>query len=62
MEKVKVKEEVKTTINYIQGNTLRDILSTINNYNGSYPESPILKNDIVDIIKEGNTYFLLYYK
>lgn len=56
----KVKE--KTMIDFIQAHSLRDLMSAINDFNKKYPESAILKEDIVDIINEGNSYILLYYK
>lgn len=51
----------KTTISYIQGHSLWDLLLAVNNYNKDN-NNPILKEDIVNIIKEEGTYILLYYK
>lgn len=51
----------KTTISYIQGHSLWDLLLAVNNYNKN-SSTPILKEDIVNIIKEEETYILLYYK
>lgn len=55
-------EKKKTTLDFIQSHTLSAVLSTVNTYNGNNPQSPILKEDIVDIINDGGTYILLYYR
>lgn len=52
----------KTTVAFIQAHTISELISTINTYNASNPQSPILKEDIVDIINDEGTYILLYYK
>lgn len=55
-------QKQKTQIDYLQANTLRNLLAQVNTYNEEYPDSPILKDDIVNIRKEDNIYLLLYYK
>ena len=52
----------KSLIDFLQAHSLRDLLYNINTYNVNNPEHPILKDDIVDIFKEEDTYILLYYK
>lgn len=52
---------MKRQIDYIQAHSLRDLLGAINGYNAS-AECPILKEDIVQLVKEEGTYILLYYK
>lgn len=55
-------QKQKTQIDYMQAYTLRDLLAQVNTHNEEYPDSPILKDDIVNIRKEDNIYLLLYYK
>lgn len=55
-------QKQKTQIDYMQAYTLRELLAQVNTHNEEYPESPILKDDIVNIRKEDNIYLLLYYK
>lgn len=52
----------KTELSYIQANSLSNILAIVNKLNSDFPESPILKDDIVQIMKNGEDYILLYYK
>lgn len=52
----------KTSIAFIQAHTVSELISTVNTYNTSNPQSPILKEDIVDIMNDEGTYILLYYK
>lgn len=52
----------KTQVEYLQAHSLRDLLHQLNNYNTTHTNSPILKDDIVDIYKEEGTFILLYYK
>lgn len=52
----------KTQVDFIQSHSLRDILLTLNKYNGTNPDTPILKEDIVTIFKEEDTFILVYYK
>lgn len=53
---------MKKEIDYIQAHSLRDLLATINEWNNKYPDAAILKEDIVQIMKEEGTFILLYYK
>lgn len=52
----------KTELSYIQANSLSNILAIVNKLNSDYPDNPILKDDIVQIMKNGEDYILLYYK
>lgn len=52
----------KTKIDYIQATSLRKLLDNVNTYNKEYPENAILKEDIVEILKEEGTFILLYYR
>ena len=52
----------KTELSYIQANSLSNVLATVNKLNSDYPDNPILKDDIVQIMKNGEDYILLYYK
>lgn len=42
--------------------SLQGLVTKVNEYNTSCPDAPILKEDIVDIFKEEETFILLYYK
>lgn len=53
---------MKKEIDYIQAHSLRDLLETINKWNNKYPDNAILKEDIVQIMRENETFILLYYK
>lgn len=52
----------KTELSYIQANSLSNVLAIVNKLNSDYPDNPILKDDIVQIMKNGEDYILLYYK
>ena len=52
----------KIQIDYIQASSLRELLNKVNNHNNEYPESAILKEDIVEILKEEETFIMLYYR
>lgn len=52
----------KTELSYIQADSLRKVLAIVNTHNSSFSDSPILKDDIVQIMKNGEDYILLYYK
>ena len=52
----------KTELSYIQANSLSNVLAIVNKLNSDFPDNPILKDDIVQIIKNGEDYILLYYK
>lgn len=55
-------QKQKTELSYIQANSLSNILAIVNKLNRDFPDSPILKDDIVQIMKNGEDYILLYYK
>lgn len=52
----------KTVVDYLQAHSIRELLERVNTHNVNCPNSLILKEDIVDILKEGDTFILLYYK
>lgn len=52
----------KTELGYIQANSLSNVLAIVNKLNSDFPDNPILKDDIVQIMKNGEDYILLYYK
>lgn len=52
----------KTELSYIQANSLSNVLAIVNKFNSTFPNNPILKDDIVQIMKNGEDYILLYYK
>ena len=53
---------MKTQISYFSARSLRMLVDTINSYNKDNPNTPILKEDIVDVKETGEGYILLYYK
>lgn len=52
----------KLFMNYIQASSLSKLLTIVNNINKDFPDNPILNDDIVQIMKNGEDYILLYYK
>lgn len=62
MWKKEMTQKQKTELSYIQANSLSNILAIVNKLNRDSPDSPILKDDIVQIMKNGEDYILLYYK
>lgn len=62
MGKKEMTQTQKTELSYIQANSLSNVLAIVNKLNSDYPDNPILKDDIVQIIKNGEDYILLYYK
>nr|DAQ65484.1 MAG TPA: hypothetical protein [Crassvirales sp.] len=62
MWKKEISQAQKTELSYIQANSLSNILAIVNKLNRDFPDSPILKDDIVQIMKNGEDYILLYYK
>lgn len=53
----------KIQLDYILAHSIRDLLTKVNAHNTQCPASEaILKEDIVDILKEEDTFILLYYK
>lgn len=52
----------KTELSYIQADSLRKMLAVVNTHNSSFPDELILKDDIVQIMKNDEDYILLYYK
>ena len=62
MWKKEISQAQKTELSYIQANSLSNILAIVNKLNSDFPDNPILKDDIVQIMKNGEDYILLYYK
>lgn len=62
MWKKEISQAQKTELSYIQANSLSNILAIVNKLNSDFPDSPILKDDIVQIMKNCEDYILLYYK
>ncbi len=62
MWKKEITQARKTELSYIQANSLSNILVIVNKLNRDFPDSPILKDDIVQIMKNDEDYILLYYK
>ena len=52
----------KIIVDYLQAHSIRELLEKVNTHNVNCPNSCILKEDIVEILKEGDTFILLYYK
>lgn len=51
----------KETLAVIHTSSLRELVNTVNEINET-TASKILKDDIVEVLKEEGGYFLLYYK
>ena len=62
MDMTKSVNELKTHIDYISARSLRLLMDTINQYNEDNLNTPILKDDIVEVKETGEGYILLYYK
>lgn len=55
-----VMKEVKKTLAVLQTHSLRDMVGAVNTQNKT--DCPILREDIITLLKEDETYFMLYYK
>lgn len=53
-------KEVKKTLAVLQTHSLRDMVGAVNTQNKT--DCPILREDIITLLKEDETYFMLYYK
>lgn len=62
MLKKEMTQTQKTELSYIQADSLRKMLAVVNTHNSNFPDEPILKDDIIQIMKNGEDYILLYYK
>lgn len=62
MWKKEMTQKQKTELSYIQANSLSNILAIVNKLNRDFPDSPILKDDIVQILKNEDDYILIYYR
>lgn len=56
------KVERKTCLDIRVSHTYYDLMEDINAYNRCHPDTPILKEDIVEIREKEGTYMILYYK
>lgn len=56
------KSERKTCLDIKVSHTYYDLVEDINAYNRYHPDTPILKEDIVEIREKEGTYMMLYYK
>ena len=56
------KAERKTCLDIRVSHTYYDLMEDINAYNRCHPDTPILKEDIVEIRETEGTYMMLYYK
>lgn len=52
----------KSEMDYIDAISLSELVYKVNKYNDENSDNPILKEDIVQIMKEGETFIMLYYK
>lgn len=52
----------KMILDYIQAPSLRELLSIVNDVNKTVPDNPIIKDDIVQILKNEGDYILIYYR
>lgn len=62
-----IQDNKKTRLQVLQAHSLRELVSIINDNNEAASQNldgaqEILREDIVSIMKEYDTYFLLYYK
>lgn len=53
---------MKRQLDFVQSHSLRELIAMVNKYNENNPANPILKEDVVEILKEEGTFILLYYK
>lgn len=56
------KAERKTCLDIRVSHTYYDLVEDINAYNRCHSDTPILKEDIVEIREKEGTYMMLYYK
>lgn len=55
-------DNVKRQMSFMQAYSLRELIDRVNAHNENDPAHPILKGDVVEILKEEGTFILLYYK
>lgn len=51
----------KTHLCSMNARSVRDLMDKVNIYNEQHSDSPILSEDIVNILKEEETFILLYF-
>lgn len=59
---IKTESERKTHLDIRVSHTYYELVEDINTYNRCHPDTPILKEDIVEIREKEGTYMMLYYK
>lgn len=62
MENKEASNNTKKSIDFIEAHSLRELLYKVNIHNAEIPSRAILKEDIVQILKEEDTYIMIYYK
>lgn len=62
MESKTDKRQEKTHIDSLVARSIRDLIDKVNSYNEQHPNTPILKEDIVDILRGEECFTILYYK
>lgn len=62
MTSSKNKTSVKDTLDVLTANSYVELISNLNTYNTTHKDTPILKEDIVEIRNYEGTFILLYYK
>lgn len=55
-------KKVKRQLTVLQDHSLRGLLQQVNVINSGNEEDWILKDDIVEIIREDETFFLVYFR
>lgn len=53
---------MKTHIDYFVARSLRLLIDAVNQYNENNPNTPVLKEDIIEVKETGEGYILLYYR
>lgn len=56
------KRQEKTRIDSLVARSIRDLIDKVNFYNEQCPNTPILKEDIVGILRGEECFTILYYK
>lgn len=52
----------KSEMAYMMDNSLGGLIRKVNEHNNNFPDNLILKEDIIQIMKEEGTFIMLYYK
>lgn len=59
---IKLHKEPKSQLDCIMASSVRELLRQVNTYNNEHPYTPILKEDVVTVMKGEDSYAFLYYK